>query len=205
MMDSPRLTGRFVVTTVPILAAITLVGAACSGGTSPRREDTSASGPSEPAVVVANAMGIAMLPKDRFSLPTFDFAGFQDLLGKLANAGVPVVVNIWASWCGPCRAESPNLVKAAERHGTEVQFLGVDILDQRAAAQAFIQEEGYPYPSVFDPTGEIRDRLGYIGQPGTIFYNASGRKVDEWSGPIGLQQLLDRIDKILNSQPTAST
>jgi len=126
-------------------------------------------------------------------------------LGKLANAGVPVVVNIWASWCGPCRAESPNLVKAAERHGTEVQFLGVDILDQRAAAQAFIQEEGYPYPSVFDPTGEIRNRLGYIGQPGTIFYNASGRKVDEWSGPIGLQQLLDRIDKILNSQPTAST
>lgn len=203
-MDSHRLSGRFVVTALPILTAIALVSAACSGGTSPRAEPTSVGRPSEPTLVATKATGIAMLPKDRLSLPTFGFARFQDVLGQLANAGVPVVVNIWASWCGPCRVESPNLVQAAERHGGEVQFLGVDILDQRAAAQAFIQEEGYPYPSVFDQTGEIRDRLGYIGQPITIFYDAAGRKVDEWPGPIGLPQLLDRIDKILHSQPTAS-
>jgi len=183
----------------PIILTIAVVGAACSGGTGPRGGGASGSRPSEPAIVATKAMGIAMLPKDRFALPTFDFVRFQQLLGQLGNRGVPVVVNIWASWCGPCRVESPNLVEAANRHGTEVQFLGVDILDQRAAAQAFIQEEGYLYPSVFDPTGEIRDRLGYIGQPVTIFYDAAGRKVDEWSGAIGLRELLDRIAKILNS------
>lgn len=188
----------------PILAAIGLVGAACSGGTSAQGPAASGSGPSSRAIVATKAMSVVMLPKDRFALPTFDFARFQDLLGQLAGQGVPVVVNIWASWCGPCRVESPNLVEAARRHGREVQFLGVDILDQRRPAQAFIQEEGYPYPSVFDPTGEIRDRLGYIGQPITIFYDATGRKVDEWSGPIGLPQLLDRTARIVSSEPAPS-
>ncbi|MGH2572609.1 MAG: TlpA family protein disulfide reductase [Actinomycetota bacterium] len=149
-------------------------------------------------------MSIEILPRDRFALPTFDFEQFQGLLRQLADKRVPVVVNIWASWCGPCQVESPNLVEAARRHGTEVQFLGVDILDQRTPARAFIREEGYPYPSVFDPTGEIRDRLGYIGQPVTIFYDAAGRKVAEWSGAIGLPELLDRIAEILNSQVTSS-
>jgi thiol-disulfide isomerase/thioredoxin len=189
--------------TVRVLAAITLVGAACSGGTSQQGPAASGSGPSGAAIVAAKATGISALPKDRFALPTFDFDRFRDLLGRLAGSGVPVVVNIWASWCGPCRVESPNLVEAAKRHGTEVQFLGVDILDQRAAAQAFIQQEGYPYPSVFDPTGEIRDRLGYVGQPLTIFYDATGRKVDEWSGAIGLPELLDRVTNILNSPSIA--
>jgi len=110
-----------------------------------------------------------------------------------------VVVNVWASWCGPCRIESPNLVMAANLYGDRVQFLGVDILDQRSAAQAFIQEEGYPYPSVFNPTGDIRDRLGYIGQPVTIFFDAQGKKVASWGGPIGLPELTARIDMILPS------
>ena len=183
----------------PILASIALVGSACSGGTDQPGAAAPGSGPTGAAIVATKATGIAILPTDRFALPRFDFALFQELLGQLASKGVPVVVNVWASWCGPCRVESPHLVRAADRHGTEVQFLGVDILDQRGPAQAFIQEEGYPYPSVFDPTGEIRDRLGYIGQPITIFYDAAGRKVDEWSGAIGLSELLDRIAKILNS------
>jgi thiol-disulfide isomerase/thioredoxin len=181
---------------VPILASIALVASACSGGTGQPRATAPGSGPSGPAIVATKATGIAILPTDRFALPMFDVALFQDLLGQLASKGVPVVVNVWASWCGPCRVESPNLVRAANRYGAQVQFLGVDILDQRGPARTFIQEEGYPYPSVFDPTGEIRDRLGYIGQPITIFYDAARRKVDEWSGAIGLSELLDRIAKI---------
>lgn len=181
---------------VSAAVALTLAAAACSGGTkiSPSGSQHPLSGS---AIIATGAEGISILPKDRFALPSFDFARFQSLLGQLASTGVPVVVNIWASWCGPCRVESPNLVKAANRHGMQVQFLGVDILDKRGPAQAFIEEEGYPYPSVFNPSGDIRDRLGYIGQPVTIFFDARGRKVDQWSGPIGLPELLARIDKIV--------
>ena len=182
---------------VSIVMALSVAAAACSGGAGKDSPAGSQSPLSGPAIIVPQAEGISMLPKDRFALPTFDFTQFQSLLGQLANRRVPVIVNIWASWCGPCRVESPNLVRAAKRHGTQVQFLGVDILDKRGPAQAFIQEEGYPYPSVFNPSGDIRDRLGYLGQPVTIFIDAQGLKVDQWSGPIGLSELLARIAKIL--------
>jgi len=177
--------------------ALTLAGVACSTGASEGSRSSPAGQLSSPAIIASGAKGISMLPKDRFALPNFDFTRFQSLLGQLASRRVPVVVNIWASWCGPCRVESPHLVEAARRYGTRVQFLGVDILDKRGAAQAFIDEEGYPYPSVFNTTGDIRDRLGYIGQPVTIFFDAQGRTVDQWSGPIGLPQLLARIAKVL--------
>jgi cytochrome c biogenesis protein CcmG/thiol:disulfide interchange protein DsbE len=190
-------------TVILLLVPVALVSAGCSGTAGKRGPDGDGTAPSGSAMVATRALSIEMLPKDRFALPTFGFDEFQSLLTQLAAKGVPVVVNVWASWCGPCREESPNLVEAARRHGAEVQFLGVDILDRRGAARAFIQEEGYPYPSVFDPAGEIRDRLGYIGQPVTIFYDARGRKVDEWSGPIGLSELLDRVAKILQAQPTS--
>lgn len=179
----------------PVVLVIGLLAVACSPGTAPQPRHTSTSTGS--AIVAQGVTEVALLPKDRFALPTFDFDRFQALLKDMSRARVPLVVNIWASWCGPCRLESPNLVKAAARYGSTVQFLGVDILDQRPAARAFITEEGYPYPSVFDPIGEIRDRLGYIGQPVTIFYDAHGRRVSEWTGPIGLPQLIERIRLIL--------
>lgn len=178
------------------LVAMVLLSVACSGS-STRSLGISASPLSGAALNATNATGVPTLPRDRFALPSFDFAQFQSLMGQLATKGVPVIVNIWASWCGPCRVEGPNLVKAAKKYGAQVQFLGVDILDQRNAAQAFIREEGYPYPSVFDPSGEIRDRLGYLGQPVTIFFDVQGQKVDEWSGAIGLPQLIERVGKIL--------
>ena len=85
-----------------------------------------------------------------------------------------MLVNIWASWCGPCRDEAPLLASAHETYGDRVRFVGVDILDERDSARAFMREFGWTYPSVYDPTGAIRDGLGLIGQPVMLFYDASG-------------------------------
>lgn len=179
---------------VAAVTALALVAAACSGsGTASPTSNI----PSAPAIIVPRAHGTSTLPTDRFALPTFDYPRFKALLGDLAAKRVPVVVNIWASWCGPCRVESPNLVRAAREYATQVQFLGVDILDQRGTARDFIQEEGYPYPSVFDPSADIRDGLGLIGQPDTIFFDGTGRRVDVWSGAITFDDLVARIKKIL--------
>ena len=135
-----------------------------------------------------------LLPATATALPSFDLSRFEALLGELE--GRPVLVNVWASWCGPCREEAPHLVAAHETYGDEVQFLGVDILDSRESARGFIDEYGWTYPSVFDATGAIRDGLGLLGQPVTLFYDASGALVDTWTGPIPRDELTQRLDAI---------
>ena len=105
--------------------------------------------------------------------PEFTLADYQHALGELR--GTPVVVNVWASWCGPCREEAPLLAAAHRTYGDRVRFLGVDVLDESDSARAFMHRYGWSYPSVYDPTGAIRDGLGLLGQPVTLFYDAAGR------------------------------
>jgi len=139
----------------------------------------------------------AALPRDPTSLPTVDYGAYQEIGTGLV--GQPVVVNIWSSWCGPCRKEAPTLAAAGREYGDRIQFLGIDILDSKPAAVKFIEEFGLPYPSLFDPTGDVRDRLGYIGQPETLFYDESGMVALSWPGPLTEDALTNGIDRILPS------
>jgi len=134
------------------------------------------------------------LPPSPAALPDFDPIRFQQLLGQLR--GRPVVVNVWASWCGPCVAEAPILSRAATDYGGRVQFLGVDVLDQRTAARAFIRKYEWPFPSVFDRDGAIRDDLGLIGQPHTLVIDATGTIVFTWSGAITESRLKEELDRL---------
>ncbi|MDP9443447.1 MAG: TlpA family protein disulfide reductase [Actinomycetota bacterium] len=95
-------------------------------------------------------------------------------------AGSVVVLNVWGSWCGPCRSEAPELVAAAGRlAGDGVQFLGVNVRDdgQRARALAFVRRYGVPYPSLYDPDGStllgIEPRPAAI--PSTVVIDRAGR------------------------------
>jgi len=91
--------------------------------------------------------------------------------------GHPVVVNVWASWCGPCREEFPVLQRLSARYGKKVAFLGLNSEDSDDAAATFLREEPVPYPSYTDPDKEIFDSLGAIGFPDTAFYDAKGELV----------------------------
>ncbi len=128
------------------------------------------------------------------ALPSFDFARYESLLAQLR--GTPVVVNIWSSWCGPCRQETDELVDAFAAHGSRVQFLGVDILDQRDDAIGFLREHGVPYPSLFDADGAIRDSLGFVGEPDTLFYATDGDIASTWTGPLTPAALRANLAKI---------
>jgi cytochrome c biogenesis protein CcmG, thiol:disulfide interchange protein DsbE len=143
-----------------------------------------------------NAASAPLLPTALLSPLSFDFAAYQ-ALGEQLN-GTPVVVNIWSSWCGPCRSEAPDLASAARAFGDRVQFLGVDILDKRPAAMASIKRYGWTCPSLFDPGGEIRDRLGFVGQPETLFYNAEGKLLATWIGPLTRMVLEESIRKVIS-------
>ncbi len=173
---------------VAATAVVALAAAACGNS-------AGAGAPAPTASPAINAAQAELLPTNVYALPSFDLTTYRQLLGQLN--GTPVVVNIWASWCGPCRVEAPHLAAAAAKYGRRVQFLGVDILDARAPARQFMHEFGWTYPSVFDASGAIRDGLGLLGQPDTLFYDASGTLVSTWSGLLTAGVLQSRIDRLL--------
>ena len=106
---------------------------------------------------------------------------YRDELAKLD--GYPVVVNLWASWCGPCRFEFPAFQQVAADRGTEVAFLGVDTFDNDEAARTFLEELPLPYPSITDPDKEIWNELEVRGLPATAFYDSKGELQYVHQGP----------------------
>jgi cytochrome c biogenesis protein CcmG/thiol:disulfide interchange protein DsbE len=98
--------------------------------------------------------------------------------------GFPAVVNVWASWCGPCRAEFPHFQDASAEIGTEVAFLGVNSQDSESAAATFLEASPLPYPSFSDPDKEITESLeAGQGLPATAFFNADGELTYTKLGP----------------------
>jgi thiol-disulfide isomerase/thioredoxin len=178
-MDLPH---RRVPSTWFALTAMLSLATAC-GGSSP-------SGPPSPVDVgrpASNAAAASLLPTHVATLPTFDVDTYQQLLTQLQ--GTPIVVNVWAAWCGPCEKEAPLLAAASDTYGDRVQFLGIDILDSLDGARGFIADHGLAYPSIFDPSGAIRDSLGMIGQPVTLFYDAEGRVAGSYPGQLSRSAL----------------
>jgi cytochrome c biogenesis protein CcmG, thiol:disulfide interchange protein DsbE len=99
--------------------------------------------------------------------------------------GFPVVVNKWASWCGPCRFEFPTFQSLAQKRGGQIAFLGVNSNDSSGSAQTFLSELPLPYPSYSDPDLKIAQDLGGPPQafPTTSFYDRSGKLVYTHAGP----------------------
>jgi cytochrome c biogenesis protein CcmG/thiol:disulfide interchange protein DsbE len=97
--------------------------------------------------------------------------------------GKPVVLNFWASWCGPCRDEAPMLNAAARRYEGRVNIVGVNIKDSRTDALEFARRYGYAFPSVVDSDGRIFDDYGLTGQPETFVIDAQGRVFQHVQGP----------------------
>jgi len=107
--------------------------------------------------------------------------------------GTPVVVNQWASWCGPCRYEFPFFARLARRYAGRVAFLGVDAQDSRDAAMRFLERYRTPYPHYFDPSTAIaRQFKGGFAWPTTAFYDANGRLTETHAGGYASQARLER-------------
>ncbi|HEY8082436.1 MAG TPA: TlpA disulfide reductase family protein [Solirubrobacterales bacterium] len=106
-----------------------------------------------------------------------------------ALRGYPVVVNVWASWCGPCRFEFPEFQQVAADYGKRVAFLGIDSQDSDDAAETFLEEAPVPYPSYTDPDEEITNSIGAgRGLPDTAFYDRDGELVYLKPGPYSDEQ-----------------
>jgi thiol-disulfide isomerase/thioredoxin len=101
-------------------------------------------------------------------------AAFKSRIASLR--GHPVVVNQWASWCGPCRAEFPHFQRLSRALGKRVAFIGVDSMDNDDDARAFLQRYPVVYPSYKDGHGKVAEVMGGVGPlPKTVFYSRSGK------------------------------
>ena len=119
-------------------------------------------------------------------------------------AGRVVVVNFWATWCGPCREEQPALQQVWEDYRDRgVGFLGVNYRDDPAAAAAWIDEFGVTYPSVADPAGGWADDFALAGAPTTYIADPAGRIRYLVTGAVSSGQLSAVLDELL-AAPTAS-
>jgi cytochrome c biogenesis protein CcmG, thiol:disulfide interchange protein DsbE len=89
----------------------------------------------------------------------------------------PLVVNGWASWCGPCRFEFPFFQSQAVKQGRRVAFLGLDVTDNASDARRFLKQFRQPYPSYTDTRGTIMQSLvPSSGLPNTVFFDAKGKQ-----------------------------
>jgi cytochrome c biogenesis protein CcmG/thiol:disulfide interchange protein DsbE len=94
-----------------------------------------------------------------------------------------VIVNFWASWCGPCEDEAPMLRRAFERYGDRVAFVGVNIRDAQSDALEFLRRYRLDYPHVRDHSLRIYEDYGLTGQPETFLITAGGRIFEHVPGP----------------------
>jgi cytochrome c biogenesis protein CcmG/thiol:disulfide interchange protein DsbE len=113
-----------------------------------------------------------------------------------AVRGRPVLVNLWATWCGPCREEMPLLQSSSEQHAGAVQFLGVDTKDRPAAAAKFLTEVGVTYPNVVDPDGDLLAHLRLPGLPVTLLLDAEGNVVGKHIGQLKQASLDDLLARL---------
>jgi cytochrome c biogenesis protein CcmG/thiol:disulfide interchange protein DsbE len=117
---------------------------------------------------------------------------------KLLRAGtLPTVVNVWASWCVPCRAEAPLLGAAAKRYAGRVRFIGIDTQDDRRAGREFMRKFHLPYASAFDPKGRLAQHLLAVGVPTTTFYARGGRRTFAVNGEIKKPELDSKLEQLV--------
>jgi len=170
-----------------LIAVSALVLTSCGNGGSSTAQENYISGDGAVTFISANDRQSApKLSGDTLYGTKFDFAG-----NKIA------VVNVWASWCSPCRAETPTFIELSKKF-TDVQFMGILTRDNLANAEVFARQLAVPYPNFIDDSLLLgfRNTLPANAIPTTVVIDKQGRVAARISGPAtvgGLSNLIERL------------
>lgn len=161
-----------------IVFSRTLVGDPASGGEA---------GALEPAPIKGH-------PAPDFALSTLDgqTVRLSDFKGK------PVLVNFWATWCGPCRAEFPDFQKAAVDNADTLVIIGINntTTDRKDQIPAFLDEFGVTYPIVLDETGDTAKAYNILGLPTSIFIDRNGTVNEIFTGPVNKAYIESKLSEL---------
>lgn len=181
------------------LLTLALAVGACSGD-APQDFGPGQPEADAPALPSDDGLRIADAPAPQLPVPAPDTVledgGWPETAAWIAReneAGRPVLVNILASWCIPCKRELPVLLAAADAN-PDVTFLGIDHLDRREDAEAFLEEQQVTFPVIYDDTGDVATAVGSRVMPTTVVFDAEGRLTGRIFGEVSadsLDQLLD--------------
>lgn len=134
--------------------------------------------------------------------PAFVLADLNGSPLRLADLrGRPVIVNFWASWCGPCVDEFPMLVNAAAAHRADgLVVVGIVFRDRSEAAREFMARLGAEWPTAMDPGEAVADEFGIIGPPDTFFIDRGGVVVGRQIGQLSASDLQRGLSQILGEE-----
>lgn len=166
--SAPLSSRRILLFLALLTGVVTLAFAGCGG-------DQASPGPDYDQKLAGSPAPLAALHKQADQLLDGGLPAFQKRLETLK--GFPAVVNVWASWCGPCRAEFPHFQNASAKLGKKIAFLAVNPDDDRELAAEFLAANPVPYPSYEDPDSKIASSLKVTrGLPATAFFDAAGNR-----------------------------
>ena len=156
----------------------------------------------EPA---AETTGETVVPTEEpdYSAPDFTVLDWEGNERKLSEfVGKPIVLNFWASWCGPCKNEMPDFEEAFKQYGEEIHFLMVNCTagDSMEDAKALIEDRGYTFPVYFDTTNEASYVYGASSIPMTFFIDAAGDLITYGRGALSAELLEKGIGMIYSGE-----
>ncbi|MFQ1004371.1 TlpA family protein disulfide reductase [Modestobacter sp. SSW1-42] len=185
--------------------ALGLVGLVALGGLmgcSSSPDDGATEGPGEFDFTSSTPLGQVIPAEERMPAPAFSGELLDEsAFDSTSLAGQIAVINFWGSWCAPCRLEMPDFQTVYSDVKDEgVQFLGVDVKDQRQLAQGFVDSIGVDYPSMFDPKGRVA--MAFRGFPAnvvptTILIDRSGRVAALYVAAVTEDELRAALDQLL--------
>jgi thiol-disulfide isomerase/thioredoxin len=111
--------------------------------------------------------------------------------------GRPVIINFWATWCGPCRAETPDLQAVHRELGDDAVILGVNVtIQDQGDIDGFLQEFGVTYPVVLDTEGKAFTTYKVLGLPTTIFVDRDGIVSEVFTGPVNKAYVESKLGEL---------
>lgn len=177
-----------------VIAAVTLVAAGCSSTGQDQADRKGQTG-----FVTGDGTLTVIAPDKREQAPALTGQTLDEKPWSSADhAGKVIVLNVWGSWCGPCREEAADLEKAAQELGSGVVFVGLNTRDlDPAPAKRFVDRFKISYPSIYDPKGQqllkFRGQIALSAVPSTLVIDKQGKAAARVTGKVTSATLVDVV------------
>ncbi len=141
-------------------------------------------------------------PQINFKRPSFTLKALDGKKYSTSDVSKPMVINFWASWCGPCKIEAPELVKLYERYGNKVQIYAVNITsgDSIDGARNFAETYGFKFPVLLDVDDAVSNKYHIQAIPTTFFINKDGIIVDQIMGFAGEEIFEGKFQRLVENE-----